>query len=79
MNFPIFRKLSNNKRFYKINSDDSFDELQVLGNKVFMLTIKAHQYLEKILIQDMINKNQSYVESTLEEFSLIEKSSQNLT
>ena len=72
MNFPIFRKLSNNQRFYKIESTTSFTELQVVGRKTLKVSIQAQQFPEKLLIQDMISLNEPFLESNSDEFFSIE-------
>jgi hypothetical protein len=59
--FPQYRKLSNGMRFYKINSSEVFEELQLVGEKVYHFTIKAEQYPEKLRIMDMVNFSQGYV------------------
>lgn len=55
IDFPQYRKLSNGLRFYKINSSDAFEELQLVGEKVYHFSILAEQYPEKLRIIDMIN------------------------
>ncbi|MCE3294559.1 MAG: hypothetical protein K0R65_273 [Crocinitomicaceae bacterium] len=68
--FPIYRKLSNSRAFYKINSPDEFEEIQVLGSKRFHYTHQARQYPEKLKIMDMIAlEDGSYVESDENEFN----------
>lgn len=61
MDFPQFRKLSNGLRFYKINSPESFEELQLVGDKVYHFTIKAEQYPEKLRIMDMMQFTEGYL------------------
>jgi hypothetical protein len=53
--FPQYRKLLNGLRFYKINSLNDFEELQLLGEKVYHFTIVAQQYPEKLKIMDMLS------------------------
>ena len=55
MNYPQYRKLSNNKVFYKIIDAESFEELKLMGSKVFHFEMKAIQYPEKLKIIDMLN------------------------
>ena len=52
--FPIYRKLINNKSFYKINTLEEFEEIRIIGTKVSIQIFTAKQYPEKLLIQDMI-------------------------
>lgn len=69
MNFPVYRKLSNNKVFYKINSMIDFEEIQLIGKKAFRSIFKANQYPEKLKIMDMIANESPYENSTSEEWN----------
>lgn len=73
--FPQYRKLSNDKVFYRILDDDHFDEVQIIGTKAQMRHISATQYPEKLRIQDMIHYSiDGFVPSNEQEFnSLSEK------
>ena len=73
MTFPIYRKLSNDKSYYKIVSAESFIELQRIGSKTKKHTLIAKQYPEKLLIQEMISLSNGYLESKEEEFDRIEQ------
>jgi hypothetical protein len=73
MTFPIYRKLSNEKSYYKIVSAESFIELQRIGSKTKKHTLIAKQYPEKLLIQEMISLSNGYLESKEEEFDRIEQ------
>jgi hypothetical protein len=66
--FPQFRKLSNEKSFYKIVDDRHFEEKQCIGKQVFLLKITAEQYPEIIRIQDMLACADGFVASTEVEF-----------
>lgn len=60
--FPQYRKLLNGQRLYKINSLDSFEEIQIMGEKVFHFIIIAEQYPEKLRIMDMlVVKSETYL------------------
>jgi hypothetical protein len=63
IDFPQYRRLSNDLRFYKINSSDVFEELQLVGEKVYHFTINAEQYPEKLRIMDMLNLTEGYLPS----------------
>lgn len=68
--FPVYRKLSNLKAFYKINSPDEFEEIQVLGRKHFHYVYKAGQYFEKLKIKDMLAlEGGFYLESSEDEWN----------
>ena len=73
MTFPIYRKLPNEKSYYKIVSAESFIELQRIGSKTKKHTLIANQYPEKLLIQEMISLSNGYLESKEEEFDRIEQ------
>ncbi len=70
--FPCYRKLRNDKSFYKISGERTFTEIQCVGNQCFKIEIIASKYPEIILIQDMLNKREIYEISTEEEFNTIE-------
>ena len=73
--FPIYRKLSDNKSYYKIESQKRFTEVKVMGKFYFINTIEAIQFPEIILIQDMIKLEMgSYISIDQDEFeSFFEK------
>lgn len=54
MGFPQFRKLANNKHFYRIESAEKFDEIQIMGRRCLKTTVVAKIYPEKLLIMDML-------------------------
>ncbi len=69
MMFPIYRKLINNKVFYKIIESKNFEELQCMGSKVKHSKTKAEQYPELLLIQDLSTTNEFYITSSQEEWN----------
>jgi hypothetical protein len=73
MDFPQYRKLSNDRSFYRINSNDSFDELQVMGEHVFLHCIQADKYPEKLRIMEMLDCVIGYEVSSLDEWGMLEK------
>jgi hypothetical protein len=52
--FPLYRKRSDGKTFYKILSHSEFEELKILGKKYIISTTKAVQYPEKLYIIELI-------------------------
>ena len=69
IDFPQYRKLSNEKVFYKINSDREFVEIQRMGSKAFLYKFTATQYPEMLKIQDMLSLLDGiYVPSEKDEF-----------
>lgn len=55
MEFPQYRKLINERSFYRIESLDEFTELQQVGSIIFVHKVYAKQYPEKLKILDMLN------------------------
>ena len=70
--FPLYRKLSNGKNFYKILSVQSFEEIQVIGSKSVKRTIRAKHFPEMMLIQDLIQFVEPYQLSSKEEYNQFE-------
>lgn len=54
MDFPQYRKRFDNKSYYKIVNERTFEEVQLIGEKVFIHSIKAEKYFEILRIQDML-------------------------
>ena len=68
--FPQYRKLSNDKVYYRIIDDRNFDEVQIIGSKAQLRHIKAEQYPEILRIQDMLNfVLEGFVQSNEVEFA----------
>lgn len=67
--FPTYRKLSNSKAFYKINSPDEFEEIQLLGRKRLYYVHEAVQYFEKLKIKDMLALRDNYLASSADEWN----------
>lgn len=68
--FPQYRKLSNDKTFYKIQSERLFEEVQLMGSKVFRYRVEAKQYPEMLKIQEMLTLEEPYLLLSAEEFTL---------
>lgn len=67
--FPQYRKLSNDKVFYRILDDRHFDEIQIIGTKAQLRNVVAEQYPEILRIQDMLSYGiLGFVASNEEEF-----------
>lgn len=70
IDFPQYRKLSNDKVFYKILNDREFEEIQLIGSIAKLHIIKAIQYPEMLRIQDLLSmKDEWYLASSEEEFA----------
>lgn len=52
--FPQYRMLSNGKSFYKITNDRHFEEVKLVGTRVFKQEFTATQYPEILRVQDML-------------------------
>ena len=51
--YPQYRKYSNNKSYFKIISNDEFEEIQVLGTKKSIHYFKAKILPDRNFIYDM--------------------------
>lgn len=71
MVFPQYRKLSNNKVYYRIDSLNEFTELTLMGKQKLVHSVKAEQYPEKLRILDMLKSEDPFQNSTEDEFNLI--------
>ena len=68
--FPQYRKLVNEKAFYKINDGRNFEEIQIVGSIKKIFKINAIQYPEILKIDDMINlTNENYLLSSENEWN----------
>ncbi len=66
--FPQYRKLANDKSFYRIEDERHFTEKQLIGKQVFTLVVEAKQYPEIIRIQDMLQCTEGFVLSDREAY-----------
>jgi len=67
INFPIYRKYKNNKRFYKIINKKEFEEIQVIGSKSVINHIKASILPDFNFINDLISDYEGFAEVSSEE------------
>lgn len=68
MTFPQYRKTSNNKNFYKILSDDQWEEIQLIGKRAFYYNFTATQYPEMLLLKSILDCDGNYEPSSVQEF-----------
>ena len=54
MEFPQYRKRFDNKSFYKVINEQTFEEVQMIGEKSFLHQLQATKYFEQLLIQDIL-------------------------
>jgi hypothetical protein len=66
--FPQYRKLINNKSYYRIEDENHFTEIQLIGKKAFQLKVQAIQYPEKLKIKEMLNCKEPYKKIEQSEF-----------
>jgi len=70
--FPQYRKLSNNKVYYRILDERHFDEIQIIGKSARLFNIEAKQYPEILRIYDLLEQSLEGIEfSTEAEFHQI--------
>lgn len=72
MVFPQFRKLNNNKSYYRIDAPDRFVELQQIGKKWTKFEFKVDQFFDLMRVNDMLQSNAPFVLSTRNEFNAIQ-------
>jgi hypothetical protein len=66
--YPIYRKLSNQKSFYRIVSSTEFEEIQCIGSARIQTFCKAEKYPEMLRIKDMISCRTPFKSSSEMEF-----------
>jgi hypothetical protein len=71
LDFPQYRKLTNEKSHYEIRDDRHFTEKQIIGKQVFTIEIEAKQYPEILRIQDMLDCTEGFLLSTKEIYESI--------
>ena len=67
--FPLFRKYTNNKSYFKINNLLNFEEIKITPNYYSILIIEIKTLPERNFINDMINDYfQSWQEISMQEY-----------
>lgn len=67
--FPIYRKYSDYKRFFKIDSYEHFSELSIMGNYYELRDFHAQILPDRNFIMDMIKNEGGYwLASSSEEY-----------
>lgn len=75
MNFPLYRKYTNGKSFFKIVSETRFEEIKLTGKQAELCVFEAKIFPDRQLIQDMIAMSGGFwLESTEAEFEGVERS-----
>lgn len=67
--FPQYRKLSNDKSFYKILSEKEFEEIQIVGSSAITTNTNATKYPEILRIKDMLDGFAPFEISTEAEYN----------
>lgn len=52
--FPVYRKYSNNKSYFKVFDNTSFEEIQVLGKNYWVHKFDAKILPDRYFIKDLI-------------------------
>lgn len=72
--FPQYRKLVNEKVYYRIINERKFDEIQLVGTKKILYSFEVTQYPDILKINDLIQlKNEIYIISTENEWNNLVK------
>lgn len=73
MEYPIYRKYSNAKSYFKVENEREFIQLQIIGKRVLKQLVHAKQYPELLFIQSLIEMNVPHIIlSDKDEFDEIE-------
>lgn len=67
--YPIYRKLSNQKSFYRIESITAFEEIQCIGSARIKTFFKAKKYPEMLRVKEMISCKTPFERSTELEYN----------
>lgn len=67
MQFPQYRKYKNNKHFFKIISEQKFEEISFIGSKAFVTNHVAKILPDRNLIYDLLNDTGNTCEFSTEE------------
>ena len=71
--FPQYRKYPNNKSYFKVLSNESFEEIHVIGRKYFLTKVEAKILPDRHFIADMIAASANWVEIDESEYAEIFK------
>ncbi len=77
MEYPQYRKYSNNKHFFKITSASEFEELSFIGTQLVHHIFVAKILPDRNLIQDLLHDSQCAELSSSEEFERLLKQLKN--
>jgi hypothetical protein len=52
--YPIYRKYSNNKSYFKVLDESHFEEIQILGSRYLLYSFEAKILPDRNLMHDMV-------------------------
>jgi hypothetical protein len=55
LEFPVYRKYSNNKSYFKVLDKNNFEEIQFIGSQACIYQFEAAILPDRHLVNDMIN------------------------
>ena len=67
MEYPLYRKLSSGRSYYKIISEIEFIEIQFIGSRYLIHNFKISQYPDKLFLKELISLNSPYEKIPKEE------------
>jgi hypothetical protein len=72
--FPLYRKYKNNKNYFKVISENEFEELSIIGTKLIINSHQAKILPDRNFIFDLIENSDSlFLNSSEEEYNTILK------
>jgi hypothetical protein len=76
MTFPQYRKYSNSKVFFKINSDSNWSEIQIVGNHYQYRNFNVSLHPDRMFVLDLIACRLGILKASADEFESLFKSNQ---
>jgi hypothetical protein len=67
--FPQYRKYTNDKHWFRVESDERFTEVYRLGDKYFAREFVAKIYPDRLLIADLLAAQNGIAHSNEQEFT----------
>ncbi|MGZ3865456.1 MAG: hypothetical protein ACXVC6_14645 [Bacteroidia bacterium] len=65
--FPQYRRYKNGQSYFKILSLMEFEEIKIIGAKALKHKVVAHQYPEKVVINDLLFNYSEFAEEIRED------------
>lgn len=70
MVFPLYRRTADGRHYYRIEGEDRFSEVQVVGGGRMFHTVHATRYPERLRIMEMIEEGEGRYEAIDEDIWL---------